>query len=82
MPMWFVFLNASMECYATDLTLSFGAFLFPFIVIFKFYYLLPCITCSVAMPQHVPQSLLNPPCVECLLINYLLSISKQCQSVN
>ena len=22
--------------------------------------------CSVAMPQHVPQSLPNPPCVECL----------------
>ena len=27
--------------------------------------------CSVAMPQHVPQSLPNPPCVECLLINSL-----------
>ena len=25
--------------------------------------------CSVAMPQHVPQSLPNPPCVECLF-NY------------
>ena len=29
--------------------------------------------CSVAMPQHVPQSLPNPPCVECLLNNSVLA---------
>ena len=33
--------------------------------------------CSVAMPQHVPQSLPNPPCVECLCIgsNQLIMLS-------
>ena len=29
-----------------------------FLILFRY--------CSVAMPQHVPQSLPNPPCVECL----------------
>ena len=32
---------------------------------------IPTHKCSVAMPQRVPQSLPNPPCIECLLINSL-----------